>query len=1002
MTLSYDNFDRLVKSLTPEGIESGFVYDANNNLTSKTSANLTETRTYDILDQLAWVKIDTRNTNIVRDANGNIISSTNPAGLTTKYAYDAFERITEKRIQDQVTQYFYDQNGNIVRTTDALGNTTSISYDRFDRPVSSTDALGTKTEYTYDASGNISYIQVSDQAGNILQKTEITSNILGKTLSATRIDPVTGATITASSEYDASGNRIQAIDSQGNITKYSYDQNGNITGVIDPLGNTTDISYDRRGLATSRKLTSKDGVTLETKYTYDRDGRKTAETNGEGKSKLWIYNSSNQIIQTVDEAGNKTDYTYDTFGQILTSTDSLGAKTIYTYDILGNVTSLTDANGNKTSYVYDSFGRLTEETLADGSKTTYEYNQIGNLVKKTDPNGTVVNNTYDSLGRLTKRSIVKGQGVLGVSEESYTYNPLGNLTAATDSLGNTLVFSYDNFGRLTSETQNGKTAQTGYDANSNITSLIYPSGKTVAKTYDAANRLTGITLDGKNVANYNYNSLTLDSLTLANGAKTNYSYDSLLRLKSLTNFTKETIGNGKKQTIQDSIVNEFAFSYDQTNNILSNGENTYAYDALNRLTSVDRGDTLTANGAPRMLDKNKQEHLSIDYAYDNLGNRTQLEQTLSWTTRRGKEKEKTRVADYTSNALNQYTNISIPKSANNPANNSGKKIVTFTYDKNGNLTQDSTQRYFYDYRNRLVKVESYEINRKGKIETNLVSEYSYDILGRRITKTLYNDDDEVKKIIRYTYSGQDAIEEDTYAVREEYSHKTRTTTTKEILKSTKENIYSNSLDDILQTILTTVDGNKKTVQAFFYQKNQVGSITAITDEKGKLLKEYEYDEFGKVYERPTKQDFWMPWKKSSLENTRLFTGREYDRETNLYYYRARYYSADLGRFLNRDPIGTRDNINLYAYVGNNPVGYTDGMGREKVLLQIVDIFNRTASAMDRAKASSWYNYIGIDSDNDPSMKLAFAVKTTVTESNIKVNDTIRDQSLWIDPINCNT
>jgi len=63
----------------------------------------------------------------------------------------------------------------------------------------------------------------------------------------------------------------------------------------------------------------------------------------------------------------------------------------------------------------------------------------------------------------------------------------------------------------------------------------------------------------------------------------------------------------------------------------------------------------------------------------------------------------------------------------------------------------------------------------------------------------------------------------------------------------------------------------------------------------------------------------------------LFTSREYDRESNLYYYRARYYDANLGRFISQDPIWIADDINLYNYVGGNPVNWADPLGLEKSL-----------------------------------------------------------------------
>jgi RHS repeat-associated protein len=64
----------------------------------------------------------------------------------------------------------------------------------------------------------------------------------------------------------------------------------------------------------------------------------------------------------------------------------------------------------------------------------------------------------------------------------------------------------------------------------------------------------------------------------------------------------------------------------------------------------------------------------------------------------------------------------------------------------------------------------------------------------------------------------------------------------------------------------------------------------------------------------------------------MYTGREYDRGLKLYYNRARYYDPKLARFISRDPIDIADDVNLYAYVGNNSVMFVDLMGMEKDLV----------------------------------------------------------------------
>ncbi len=113
---------------------------------------------------------------------------------------------------------------------------------------------------------------------------------------------------------------------------------------------------------------------------------------------------------------------------------------------------------------------------------------------------------------------------------------------------------------------------------------------------------------------------------------------------------------------------------------------------------------------------------------------------------------------------------------------------------------------------------------------------------------------------------------------------------------------------------------------YFYHSDALGSVNYITDSKGSIAATYEY----KTYGEPTiKDSTGKMLTGSAIGNPFMFTAREYDFETGLYYYRARYYNPVMGRFLQEDPIGfPGGDLNLYVYVRNNPVKYREPGGKD--------------------------------------------------------------------------
>ena len=121
--------------------------------------------------------------------------------------------------------------------------------------------------------------------------------------------------------------------------------------------------------------------------------------------------------------------------------------------------------------------------------------------------------------------------------------------------------------------------------------------------------------------------------------------------------------------------------------------------------------------------------------------------------------------------------------------------------------------------------------------------------------------------------------------------------------------------------------------SYYYHADGLGSIVAITDSSQTIVQHYDYGTFGQL---TASDDF---------NNSYTFTGREWDEELGLHYYRARYYDAQTGRFISKDPIGfAGGDMNVYRYVGNGPVNLTDSIGLAP------DWFSCWASCIEKHRA----------------------------------------------------
>jgi RHS repeat-associated protein len=961
----YDPLNRLIGTTNAIGGISTYIYDGEGRQISTTDPNTnTTTYVYDQRQRLIQT-IDAAGgvTSYGYDANDNRIASTNQLGHSTSYSYDSLNRkISTTDPLGGMTRYIYDAVGNRVSSTDPNTNTTTYSYDALNRQVTMTDAFGGTTAYTYATAGGPAcctptpgsslIIRSQDPDGNltfyhydelnrpvqVVRKNSDTNDVINPADAATTTaydpvgnvlaitDPVTNTTTYA---YDADNRRTNMVNAASDTTRTSYDGDGNVLTVTAPNGNITTTVYD----PLNRVITVSDQAGLIRSSTYDPDGNVLTTTDGVGDATRYTYDPLNRQIKETDPLNQTNTTAYDADSNIILETDRDGHTTLYLYDALDRRISVTDPLGNITTTKYDGDGNTVGVTDANGHTTTYGYDALNRRVSTTDVLGETTTYVYDPVGHVIQRDDPMGRIT------SYSYNALYYLTNRSyQPSGLDDVFTYDDAGRvLTAE------RASWLDTFS----------------YDGASRLTNTTQNGR-ILTYTYNiSGRVQTNTQPSGRTLSYVYDARNRLVGIND-------GASSQPI-------VSYAYDGANRVAlrayRNGTTaSYVYDADDRITSLTHSnalDLIAGFNYSYDRDGNRLSAGALDvpsnsqtYTYDPLQRLTNFEiGSLSGPIIPSPSLQETWSLDAVGNWRFEQTN-GLPEETD--AVNAGNEITnlngtTLAFDADGDLGQDARYDYVYDEENRLTQVVRLS-------DMAVVGQYFYDARGRRVMKIAAPAGVSFTNL--YFYDDQRIMEEQNPGGQ-----------------TLVDFTYGNYLDEVL-----TMDRGGS---SYYYHQDALDNPVALSDSSANVSERYTYDPYGTVtvldavYNPEPLNSWGTPH--SAVTNEWLFTGRQLDEETALYFLRARSYNSQKGRFLQRDPSDNQLGENEYEYVGDNPVNQTDPSGLQQGPLapgqENIQISAKTVSLTPRlCGAYSW--------------KIAWSVKPAPKKDGAIVQEIIKTTFVW--------
>jgi RHS repeat-associated protein len=829
--------------------------------------------------------------------------------ITSRKYYDAEGRIIRLRdVRGGMHRFSYDALGRITKTINPEGNVTFSSYDKLDNKT---------TERFFEYTGNNRYLLRSrkefhyDESGRLIKEginlfdypaPEVTDP------EASFLDAGPGRLLEYRYFYDIGGRLVRIIDHGNREFLKEHDTLGRIIKQTDPYGNETSFGYDGADNITridKKEVIRDDSGTVTgsrffaSQLIYDELNRITASIDTAGNTTRIMYDSRGFAERTLNALGDEFRQEHDVFGRLVSATHTLKSQgqevpltVTYEYDADDLKIRQTDAAGRLTSFLNNSAGDIVSTIMPDSTADHVRYDLSGMPESYRDRNGLV--NTYvrDISGRITEHrrddSHVDGYIIGGATKTEFLFDSMGRLSQTENDFCK-YEYRYNSLGWLTEETFICKPftggivttplrIERGYNDNGSLTELKYPAGRQLQYDLDILDRVTAINQiskgsvftgninspDNSPIISVGYEGLQRRSLLRSNNSETRFRYDFGGRM------------SGIEHLLDNSGILHLQYLYDRTGNVRMKTElageyqltEGFDYDGKNRLVSVSGLDQanirdLTPIAPPDApLPNPIPDSQAIINGLISDPASTIRSYRLDHTDNRETSAGQNGQVNYVANRLDQYDEVNGTR---------------YKYDLNGNLIDDGSILYRYDFMNRFTGAYS-------KSDGSDILSFYHDPFGRKIAESQGS----VKR--QYVYSSINPVEEYENGMLHQ----------------------SNVLDGTDSYVQVNTQGKD-----LFLLTDLVKSTRIILNNSS-IEGLYTYDEYGNVSSPIGSQP----------DSRFLFQGKKWIGQIRKYDYFTRLFDPETGRFQQRDTRGYSDGTNLYAFLGNNPLSSTDPYGTE--------------------------------------------------------------------------